>query len=238
MLSLETNPIFQRLPRASRARLIGRSQVREIPRGQRIRSAGDSSEVIFALTQGSARVFHLAETGHEVVVNLFRAPAVFGEGEALLGRPVVDNIEALEDCTVLFMPVADVLVALRDDVDAALHLLTDMASRLAIASANQRSLAFEPMAMRLATYLLHFASTSTAEDGVPSVSLTQEQMAAAIGVTRRPVARQVSAWQREGILLRAGGGYRIRDLAALRARANVDRQNLAHSTLACLPSIA
>jgi CRP-like cAMP-binding protein len=212
---LDKNPIFKRLAATEKARLVAASEQRRYERGEKILSEGELAEHVYLLAKGSARIFH-ASQGREIVIKVFRAPAVFGEAESLSRVPFLENVDALSPCEVLKMPIAAVLRALHSDVSAALVMLIDVSTRLAISSLNERSIAFDPVTVRLAKYLLDFG-VWTNDPGAPQlrIDLTQDDMAAALGVSRRAIASDMLAWQKEGLLERRGKHYVITNPTAL-----------------------
>jgi CRP/FNR family transcriptional regulator, cyclic AMP receptor protein len=225
--ALEGNPVFSRLGPGLRQRLVAGSTRRRYAQGERILSEGEPADRIFALEQGRVRVFHASPDGLEVLLKIFHAPAIFGEAEALSGAPYVENVDAVEPCEILVLPPSLLLDVLRADAAAAVEMLVDVASRLAIAAQNQKSLAFDPITVRLANYLVDlatFASSTNLE-----LRITQDDMAAAVGATRRSIAKDVATWQHKGILVRRGDRYVIEDLEALRGFADDNHRGLSYS---------
>lgn len=230
---LALNPVFAAASVEARQRLIRGSRQRSVGAGEPIIVEGQPAESVYALEEGAVRVFHLSPKGEEVVVKLFRAPAIFGEAEALGGMPHQEHVSALVDSRVLMMPLGAIVRLLRDEPECALRLLVDVSARLAIAAYNEKSLAFHPLTIRLANYLLDFAAW-TNPPGAPElrIALTQDEMALAVGGTRRSVAKDMIAWQEEGVLERRGKHYVLRDAEALRRYSDGGRLELTYELLA------
>jgi CRP-like cAMP-binding protein len=226
------NPIFSIASPAARELLIERSALKTYARGERILVEGQAAENVYALERGAVRVFHHSPKGDEVVLKLFRAPAIFGEAEALGGMLHQEHVSAVEESELLVMPVRAVVSLLREEPICAIRMLVDVASRLAIAAYNEKSLAFNPLTIRLANYLLDYARWTNPSDAREvRLDLTQDDMAAAVGGTRRSVAKDVIAWQKEGVLERRGRHYIIRDLEALERYSDPNRLKLAYQLL-------
>src|SRR6185369_14656869 len=101
-------------------------------------------------------------------------------------------------------------------------------------SENEKSLAFDPLSVRLADYLLDFAEwTRPAGADDLTVRLTQDDMANAMGTTRRAVAGVMSAWQREGLVERREREYVIVDRGAFRQKGRPNRLGLTYSLKRC-----
>jgi CRP-like cAMP-binding protein len=229
---LAHNPVFAAASPNARERLVDASKLRTFAPGEPIIVEGQAAEQIYALEQGTVRVFHLSPKGDEVVVKLFGAPAVFGEAEALGGVPHQEHVSAVKACRILVMPLRAVVKLLRQEPECSIRLLVDVAARLAIAAYNEKSLAFNPLTIRLANYLLDYARWTNPPDAEEiHVDLTQDDMAAAVGGTRRSVAKDIIAWQQEGVLERRGRCYVVRDLEALRRYSDPGRLKLAYRLL-------
>ena len=185
---------------------------------------------VFALLDGQVRVYLVSPEGAEVVVKLFGAPALFGEAEALGGVPYQEYVGTIGNAEILVMPVAVFVDFLRDDATATFRLLVDVATRLAISIYNEKSLAFHPSTMRLANYLVDYATwTNPTSAKEWRIALTQDQMASAVGVTRRSVAKDIADWKEAEIIARRGHQYVICDLAALRRYCDPARLQLCYS---------
>lgn len=227
---LGNNPIFAPASRESVARLASCSWLRRCAPEQLVLVEGEPAQNIHALTTGAVRVFHMSPAGDEVTLKLFRAPAIFGEAEALSGISYLEHVAAVEESQVVSMPTDAVLEFLDAEPRCAILLLRDVAARLAISAYNEKSLAFNPATIRLANYLIDYACWTNPEGTAePVVRLNQDQMAAAVGVSRRSVAKDMVTWQHDGLLQRREGHYVILDQAALRGYCDPDRLTLAYS---------
>jgi CRP/FNR family transcriptional regulator len=229
---LALNPVFAAASPEARARLIRGSRQRTVAAGDPILVEGQEAESVYALEEGAVRVFHLSPKGEEVVIKLFRAPAIFGEAEALGGVPHQEHVSAVSDARLLVMPLGAIMTLLRAEPECALRLLVDVAARLAIAAYNEKSLAFHPITIRLANYLLDYAAWTNPPGALElKIALTQDEMAAAVGGTRRSIAKDMIAWQEEGILERRGRHYLLREIEALRRYSDGDRLELTYELL-------
>ena len=224
------HPFLEAMTPPTRDRLLAGARRQRYAPGDRVLTEGDLAEHVFLLEAGSVRVFHATPEGREVLLKLFRAPALFGEAEALSGKTFVENAAALEACELVLVPAGALLAALRDEPRAAVLMLVDVAARLTLAAQNEKSLAFDAITVRLANYLVDLAVASRAIPGVaPMLQLTQDDMAAAVGATRRSISKDVTAWIDEGILVRRGDRYLVADLEALRRYADAAHGSVVYS---------
>jgi CRP-like cAMP-binding protein len=192
-------------------------------------SEGEPAVSVFSLEKGAVRVF--ARRGQrEVVLKLMRAPALFGEAEALSGLEFGEYVDVIETAEILIVPAEALLAFLLQAPKAAVSMLVDVGRRLAIAARNQKSLMFCAVEERLANYLLDYAAwTNDSCCDVERLELTQDEMAAALGVTRRAVAECVGRWQALGVLSRRSAGYLLCDRRRLSSFASPKPLRLSYS---------
>jgi CRP-like cAMP-binding protein len=226
---LDDHPLFAGLSVERRARLVAEGAARSYPAGAVILTDGQEAEEVYALLRGRVRVFHSAPSGAEIVVKAFSAPALFGEAEALAGIQYLESVAALTEVELLGIPRQRFAALVREEPALAAALCFDLAARLAISSYDEKSIAFYPATVRLANYLLDYADWIGDGNGELKVDLTQDDMAKAIGVTRRSIAKDVALWQKERILRRTDGGYRVVDPEGLRRYADEQRLKLHYS---------
>lgn len=174
----------------------------------------------FVLLKGSVKVLYRSPEGLEVVVKLFRAPAVFGEMECLTEVPYLETVQALERSVVLELPRVDLVAMLRRSHALTFNVLGDLAARLCIAAQNERSLAFHPVETRLANLLLTYVDFYglPVPDGTRiRIPLSQDDLANALGVARRSVTRALKEWQDRALIGKEGGCFVVRDRSKLEA---------------------
>ncbi len=222
--ALTRHPLFADADPDALSALSAHARPRQLDRDELLVSDGDLAQHVYVLVAGALRVFHASPDGDEVVLMLLRATALFGESEALCQGRHVESVAALEPSTVIQLPAAAFERFLGDSPRTTLRLLGDAARRRAIVAYQEKSLAFLPVTIRLANYLVDALEASPAQGcAAPLLDLTQDAMAAAISATRRSVAKDVIAWQETGVLRREGARYRVADEAALRRYADPNR---------------
>ncbi len=102
-----------------------------------------------------------------------------------------------------------------------MSVLATVASRLRETDEMASDLAFLDVGGRLAKKLLDLAATNGVRrrDGVLlDMTLTQEELANMIGVTRESVNRNLSLFRRIGLIAKEGRRFILRDPAGLRHR--------------------
>ena len=143
----------------------------------------------------------------------------FGDMSLLDGRPRSASASAATDAVLLSLERNDFATLLRSRPDAALAILAVVAARLRESDQMASDLAFLDVSGRLARRLLDLSTSNGVKraDGVLlQVTLTQEELANMIGVTRESVNRNLSMFRRLGLIGREGRKIIILNPAELR----------------------
>jgi CRP-like cAMP-binding protein len=183
---------------------------------------GELPEQVFCLLNGAVRVFHRQADGSEILVKLFRAPAIFGEMEVLAEIPFIEYVTTLETSDILLVPAQYFRDLVRGNTELSRVLVFDLAARLCVASDHQRALAFCDIDKRLANLLLDYAQLSGAPDETGAVrlglSLSQDGMARDLGVSRKAIAIALNKLRVLGVVGKENARYVIKDMDALALR--------------------
>lgn len=98
---LDDLPILKFLPDATRARVVQRFVPVSFPFGGVLASEGQSTDALYVLVSGRARVVKRTDTGDEVPLSILHAGDTFGETELLDGRPRPTTVRASSDVLAL-----------------------------------------------------------------------------------------------------------------------------------------
>ena len=181
---------------------------------------GEQPEFVFSLLRGAVRVFHRSGES-EVLLKLFRAPALFGEMEVLAERPFMEYVNTLEPSELLLVPASVFRQVVRTQPAFASALAMDLAARLCISAHNQKALAFCDVETRLANLLLDYAEFFGEVDGPKirlTVALSQESMANDLAVTRKALAGALKKFRDEGLVDKENARFVICDADKLKIR--------------------
>ncbi|MCC7386620.1 MAG: Crp/Fnr family transcriptional regulator [Deltaproteobacteria bacterium] len=183
--------------------------------------SGDPPDYLYCLLRGTVRVFYKDDAGGEVLIKLFRAPAILCEMEVLTQVPVLPNARTLSDSDVLYVPAEIFRQLVRTEPKLAQVLVFDLARRLCVSRDQARSLAFADTERRISNLLLDYAQLFgiKTDDGVRiEVSLSQDDMARDLGVSRKAVNLVLSKLKDDNVVDKRDARYVILDVPALSAR--------------------
>lgn len=207
---------------AARALLLRHAAVRRYDRQQVVFHRGDPLDHLWVVIEGRLEMSVVDADGRRFVA------AQVPPGEAVGFIPLVDRRGAIHDAravlptTMLQLPREALLAALQADVEllqAVLRLLLQRGRRL---NEWRAEVTMRPLAARLARLLVGLALPfGTAEpDEAVSLAISQDDLAAMVGVTRQSLNPVIKELERDGMVELAYKRVILRDIARLRATAH------------------
>lgn len=200
------------------ARLAAHGVRCRVGRGRAITRQGEPVTCLYVVREGTVRLSALSREGREVVVACLGAGGLFGEVALLGGGPSPLEARALEDTTLLALPVDRLRSALASDPRVAAELLGAIAARLRRSTEALRDALLLDAGTRLSRRLCELARDHGApESGGVLVRLpfTQEDLARMVGASRETVNKGLAALSSRGLVRTMGRRYVIPDPDAL-----------------------
>ena len=191
------------LPRALLDEIATAATVRSFPKHAVIVTESDSTDNIYVMLAGKARVYVSDEKGREVVLNQLGPGEYFGEITIDVG-PRSASVMALEECRCALIRRTELTAFIERSPGFALHVVKKLAHRVRSLTENVRSLALLDVYGRVARLLLELAEE---KDGqlVISEPLTHKEIAARVGASREMISRIFSDLNDGGYLRKAEG---------------------------------
>ena len=153
---------------------------------------GTEATCFYYLKQGRVKSFMQSEDGNERVLNLYTAGSLFGEASFFDELPRVSSAVALTPCQLVPIDRELVTQAISTDPELALAMMKYLARTVRLLSDQVDQMAFRPARWRVAWYLLSHAPEGGA------IPCTQEDIAAAVSVSRVTVSRILNDFARRG----------------------------------------
>lgn len=133
--TLAAAPLFRRMSDEYLERLARTARVRKYAPGETILREGDPGIAFFVVSEGKVEV--LRGTGDEqAVINTLGPGDSFGEMALLNDLPRMATVRAIDNVTCIGMVRLDLLDALRDQPEIAIHMLKNMGEMLRRAEAR------------------------------------------------------------------------------------------------------
>jgi CRP/FNR family transcriptional regulator, cyclic AMP receptor protein len=200
------------------------AQPRQVRAKHEIVRKGDPADEFFVMLRGKAKVTARGTGGTDTGFAVMGRGDVFGETALLDGGTRSATVTAIEDCDLVVLKREGFLWLLKQHPEISLHLLAVMAARLRALSERVEERAFLSVKARLAQQLVSLTGRyGSAQQNSAELNLSQEELGALAGAGRESVNKQLRDWTRQGLLSQGRGKILIRDVAALRAVAEVER---------------
>lgn len=216
---LRTVALLSSVPEASVQRLAAASLPRRLQKGQLLFSQGEPGDAIYVVVSGNIAIVLATADGRELVINEMRAGDFFGELALFPGQTRTASAVARAISLVLCLPCSAFLAELDSQAVLMRRLLDAFAQRLRASSERESALAFMTAPARLARLLLQNVATDGRTG--PLVTISQEELAQRVGVTRQTVAKVLGSWRRAGWIITGRGRIMLVDRAALKGLASV-----------------
>ena len=175
-------------------------------------SANDPSSGLFCVLSGGVRLSQNTESGKHILFSTFSPGTWFGVISEFDGLPRPHTAVAVAPTRLLQISSG----AFREIVSRDWRNCFDMARSVVVlfrtALDRHSALRAQPYPARVAQSLLAMSDHEAAaggEGGVPRV--TQEDLAAMVGVTRQTINRLLTEWEGAGLVTRYYGGVRLLD---------------------------
>jgi CRP-like cAMP-binding protein len=224
---LTRHSVFGILTPGELDQLLAHAHIESYPGRQVIFAKGSPGRGLFIVLTGQVRISSGGAEGDEIVLNIIGEGDVFGEIALLDGRERSADAMALGDCALLAVDRRDFMPFLRANPDAALRLLGVLCYRLRRSTELIEDILFLESPARIAKKLLDLLSTpGPSAPGAeprgaapPRIGISQHELGRMLGLSRESINKQLSAWQRAGVIKVERAAITILDEAALRDRA-------------------
>lgn len=196
---LQKIPLFAGLSDAQLEQLARMAVRRKVQRHTTIVYVGASTDALYIIVEGSAKVLNRDEEGREVILTFLGKGEFFGEMGLIDGSPRSADVVASESCELLVISKVDFMRALADNVELCLNIMKGLVTRLRDANRKIESLALMDVYGRVAKLLLEF---SEKEGGLRVIKrkVTKQDMAKMVGASREMVSRVMKDLETSGYI--------------------------------------
>ncbi|MFN3376425.1 MAG: Crp/Fnr family transcriptional regulator [Burkholderiaceae bacterium] len=205
-------PLFSPLTPAQAEALQGAVVKRRLRRGEVLVQEGHTSQALFLLLNGRARVVKTDARGREVIL------ATLGPGDHIGEMSIIDNephsatVRAEVQTDVLLLGRTEFVRCLADNTSMALVLMRGLVKRLRHADRKIESLALLDVYGRVAHALLDMATEDP--QGRPWIRerISRQDLAKMVGASREMVSRVMKDLEERGFIENIeGGGTLLKD---------------------------
>lgn len=197
-----------------------RSVSRHFQKDEVLFLAGEKSEGLYIIVDGSVRAFRESPDGREQVIHVERAGGTVAEVPVFDNGDYPSTVAAEEDTNTLFIDKRDVRELCLQYPQIPLAAVKVLAGRLRRCAELVETLSLREVGQRVARFVLSEARTrgeQSPQGTVLTLMQTNQQIAARVGSVRDVVSRSFSRLQAEGLIVIDDRRLTIPDLSALAA---------------------
>jgi CRP/FNR family cyclic AMP-dependent transcriptional regulator len=196
---LQHIPMFAGLPDGQLEQLARMAIHRKVTRHTTIVRAGDSTDSLFVIMNGRAKVLNRDTEGREVILTVLSTGECFGEMAIIDGSPRSADVIADENCQLLVIAREDFTRALAENVNLCMNIMKSLVLRLREANRKIESLALMDVYGRVAKLLF---DSSVEEYGLRVIrhKVSKQDMAKMVGASREMVSRVMKDLEHRGYI--------------------------------------
>lgn len=216
---LQSLDLFEKVPHPQLTHLSDHCIVDEFERGDVLWRAGQEAHYFSFIVSGHVKISKTLLDGRELIMEVFEQGAPLGHVAVFQRIPYPANAEALDDVTLLRIPRAPFLSAMRRDGELLEGILWGMMERNRALTQRLADLATASAEQRLAMLFWAFAESCgrrrKEDNGQISIfvelPLSRQDIASLINTRIETAIRLMSKWNKEGLVLTEEQGFRITD---------------------------
>ena len=177
---------------------------------------GEQARAFYVVATGQVKLFMESPRGDEKILEMINPGRSFAEAVMFMQAPVYPvSASATEPTTLLAVPGATFLAALKDDSATALRLLGILSQRLHAQVQEIESLTLESAGHRLVRHLVRRAVRDASGRTHVHLDETRQDLASRLSVKPETLSRLMRALADAGLVEADGRDIVIRDLDAL-----------------------
>lgn len=210
--SLQRAPLLEGLSDHVISEFSGGSWIRAVDKGEILFQQVDPARAVYLVQSGCITIYLSTPDGRELVINEMVPGDCFGELSLITGQSRSTSAMAREYSRLIVIPNDVFQSGLDKEPELLTRILMTTASRLRVSSERESALAFLDSSARIARVLLNL-DQQAGENG--TVTITQEELAQHVGLTRQTVAKTLGGWRGRGWVETGRGKIIILDDQAL-----------------------
>jgi len=214
---LERTRLFRGLPAATIQQISGLSIRRSYSNSAIVFSQGDPGDALYGVVTGKIRISASSPNGREMFFNIMEPGDTFGEIALLDGRPRTATAGTTAPSELIIITRDHFLELLKREPELVSHVVQLLCERIRWTSGLAEESALLSVPERLVRRLLSLGKLHGHETsrGI-ELSISQEEVARFLGLTRQAVNQYLQSWKMQGWLTLGRGKIVILDEQALR----------------------
>ena len=216
--TVRRNPFLSMLTEAELEKLLAQAGTRHFAKGKAVYRKGDPASGFFVVFSGHVATSLEAVDGNHRPLRVYDPGEVLGEISMLEGKPRITGALALEDASLKFVRRRDFDALLTGRPGLAVHIVGYLCARFRRLHSDFDAMITLDVPSKLARVILHLDQKFSVLDDklkLPSLRLSQGEIAAMLGLSREWIGQELIRWRDAGIVELSRKRLIIRDRSAL-----------------------
>lgn len=182
---------------------------------------GSYPKGIYFVSKGKIKAYHAAESGKELITELYKEGDFFGYIPLLQDRPYSGSATALEDSEVYMLPREDFFELIYKNAEVSRKFIGILSNNLHENEKQLVKLAYHSVRKRVAEALVRLSDTYKKEkDHTFSMNISREDLANMVGTATETVIRTLSDFKEDKLIDVSGGTITVLNYAKLATMKN------------------
>ncbi|WP_179957692.1 Crp/Fnr family transcriptional regulator [Exilibacterium tricleocarpae] len=216
---LQTDRWFSQLPEPILAAVAQVMKAQALQDGELIFAKGDSPTGLYCIVSGNVKVCSLGGDGREHLLAYLETGNWFGEISLFDGLSRTHHTYAAGHTQLLLLPQKDFHAMLAIHPELYPLILKLLCKRLRLTLSYIEDAAFLTLRARLAKRILHLTEYygKPSDQGIRiGLHVSQEELGKMLVTSRQSISKELSQWQKEGVILVEYGHLTVRDIDKLK----------------------
>ena len=196
-------PLFKNLDCNELLEVVKAIGSRSVKKGHVIFKEGEVSNAICFINEGKVKLYKYTKDGKEQILSILSKNDFIGDLELLKESTHKFNAEAIEDCKLCIITKDEMKTLMMNNPEMSIKILESVAEKLSQREELIQNLATNDIDSRVSYLLVELIEKyGQRKDGkiIIELSITREDMANYIGVTRETMSRKLRKFEDDGII--------------------------------------
>ena len=211
--TLNKSMVFSTLNEDELKTISGYFEETDIRNNETIFSEGDSSDRLYILSEGNAKIIKHTVMGKDIILEVMSPGDIFGGVAVLDNKPYPATAQAMKTSKVISIRRKDLVKVMDKYTDLKLEIVRYFSDKLRDSHEMLKNIATERVARRIASLLLKLSEKADVDaEGYKKIDfpLTRQEISEMGGTPVETCIRTMSKFQKSGIIKTADGSISIK----------------------------
>lgn len=213
---LSRNYLLSPLTSQELSRVAQRASIRTLDSGNLLFRRGDNAAHFYMVQSGLIKLYRLAPSGDEKVLELIRPQQIFAEAVMFMDNTYPVHAAAVEPSTLIEFDSADFVELLQENSSLATRLMSSMSRRIHGLVNEIDQLTLHSGTERLVGFLLQGLPDNAGDEASITLPATKQVIASRLGIQPETLSRILHKLRQEGLIEEDGHSLKLLKISTLK----------------------